>query len=306
MNKSSIKAGLLLALIITTQALAAEKPSTTESIKEHETTIQKNLQNLEHKDQLTTIKKESENIEITVLKTQNEMIRENQDRVLSTVYLAISGVFTLAAVLAGFGWWTNFKIYENDKKRLSEDLKNDISEIDSKVTLDLVRAKSEIERDMSTKLASQLDRISQETNELKIELINSKNKAEKIDSQISSNTEQQKVEVEELKAEVLKLRVECFSLERYIWEIKDIPGNLLMTLMQGLSAAYIAKREWEIGNFPKKIEDVVDSKYIKQNRKIHRSTLQILTREIDEISKYSEEVGIQITELLNKIEVIEE
>ncbi|MBB4634800.1 hypothetical protein [Longimicrobium terrae] len=51
-----------------------------------------------------------------------EILREYDESLLNTVYWALGGVFTLAAVLLASGWWVNFRLYERDKNAIREEM----------------------------------------------------------------------------------------------------------------------------------------------------------------------------------------
>lgn len=60
--------------------------------------------------------------QIKLLETQIELMKEYQGSLLDTVYWALGGVFLIVGLLLGFGWFSNFRIYERDKETLKADL----------------------------------------------------------------------------------------------------------------------------------------------------------------------------------------
>lgn len=59
---------------------------------------------------------------ILLQRREIEILREYDESLLNTVYWALGGVFTLAAVLLASGWWVNFRLYERDKNAMREEL----------------------------------------------------------------------------------------------------------------------------------------------------------------------------------------
>ena len=59
---------------------------------------------------------------IIALRAQLETMRSYDQRLLATVYWALGGLVALGAVLIGFGWFANFRVYERDKAALRQEL----------------------------------------------------------------------------------------------------------------------------------------------------------------------------------------
>jgi len=62
--------------------------------------------------------------EVDVLRAQLEIMRSYDERLLSTVYWSLGGLITIAALLIGFGWFANFRVYERDKNALAKELRS--------------------------------------------------------------------------------------------------------------------------------------------------------------------------------------
>ncbi|WP_421207204.1 hypothetical protein [Aeromonas sp. 601027] len=54
--------------------------------------------------------------EFEELKIENKIMKEFHEKILDTVYWSLGSVFGILALLLGFGWWSNFKLHEKDKK----------------------------------------------------------------------------------------------------------------------------------------------------------------------------------------------
>lgn len=57
------------------------------------------------------------------LREQLDQMRHSDDRLLATVHWALGVVDFLAVLLAGFSWYTNFRVYERDKNSLKDELR---------------------------------------------------------------------------------------------------------------------------------------------------------------------------------------
>ena len=64
--------------------------------------------------------------EIKLLKAELQIVEGYQDKILSTVYWSLGTLAAIAVLLVGFGWFANFRVYERDKKALSQELHTSI------------------------------------------------------------------------------------------------------------------------------------------------------------------------------------
>lgn len=95
---------------------------------------------------------------ISLLQAELDLTKSFQDKLLSTVYWSLGTIATLAVLLVGFGWYTNFKVYERDKRVLVEEI-NSLT----KIELEKLRVAVDSHRNESSKLIS--EQIKKETNE---------------------------------------------------------------------------------------------------------------------------------------------
>ena len=65
---------------------------------------------------------------LIALRAQLETMRSYDDRLISTVYYTLSALGAVALLLVGFGWWTNFRLYEREREALQQALKAQISD----------------------------------------------------------------------------------------------------------------------------------------------------------------------------------
>lgn len=69
-----------------------------------------------------------ESEEVAVLKAQLEVHKDYTQHILSTVYWSLGGVLSITMLIAGFGWFANFKIYEKDREILARELQAKLEE----------------------------------------------------------------------------------------------------------------------------------------------------------------------------------
>ena len=75
--------------------------------------------------------------QIEVLKAQNEVMKDYQDKFLSTVQWSLSGVVGVVILLIGYNWFTNFKNQEKEiqtlKNYVEQELRDKKLELDSNI-----------------------------------------------------------------------------------------------------------------------------------------------------------------------------
>lgn len=61
--------------------------------------------------------------ELAVVKAELAASQHFQEQILTTVYWSLGTIAGLAVLLVGYGWWTNFRIYDRDKQALEKELR---------------------------------------------------------------------------------------------------------------------------------------------------------------------------------------
>jgi len=65
---------------------------------------------------------------LIALRAQLETMRSYDNRLISTVYYALAALGGVALLLVGFGWWTNFKLYERERDALQHALRAQVKD----------------------------------------------------------------------------------------------------------------------------------------------------------------------------------
>lgn len=250
------------------------------------------------------IQKQSLN-EVDLLKEQNKLIREYQASILSTVYWALSGVFTVLAFLAGFGWWSNFKMYEADKVRLQQDLDSKINELDSKLALRLEENRTELERAVDVKGEAQLSRLLSELTDVRANISKLSDESRQRSDEIKEVQEELKKNFSQLLKFIRLTEGETRFVEEQVWELKGIPNNILMTQCQAIDAALAAENLDAVNNVLGRLQRTLQKYYITEQEKLLDKTLYDKIH--DRLNKLGDKNAIlakEILELLGKIQVV--
>jgi hypothetical protein len=102
--------------------------------------------------------------EVIALRAQLDLMRQFDDRLLSTVYWSLGGMITIVVLIAGFSWFANNRLHEKDKAILRQELESIIREEMSKARAELAKAAREAAK-------SELNTLSEDIKFIKFELL---------------------------------------------------------------------------------------------------------------------------------------
>lgn len=179
------------------------------------------------------------NDNLIILRTQNELIKSYHESLLNTVYWSLGTLVAAAALLVGFGWWTNFRMHETDKIRLKEEIQTMISDMESKISVELADNRTNYLELLDSRLENIRNNIDKEITSVKEDLSASVVRGQEVADDLS-----------QLKTDVLKkidVNSQDISLtdanlrvvEEHVWDLKGIPNNVLITQSQGIES-YVA------------------------------------------------------------------
>ena len=114
---------------------------------------------------------------------------------------------------------------------------------------------------------------------------------EKFD-QLLSGTMKFEAKVDSVEKTVIALRAELRKAETRIWEIKKIPGNVLISSLQGLDAALVSGEKWRIEDFVKQIKRVIKSDFIGLRASLDEELQEFIEKRLTKLeSEYPEHVS---------------
>jgi hypothetical protein len=218
--------------------------------------------------------------ETVVLKQQLTTMREYHSSLLDTVYWALAGVFTLVVLLAGFGWWSNFKVYEQDKQRLKDELLSVIRTSDATLALRLEEGRSAVDRLLEAKLESVLSVLRQDVVDVKKAI------ADERDSRTKINVETQIAikKIDELLVDqsrsISMAEANLRSVEENVWELMNIPENILMTQVQGLHAVMNANRQGQVEAVLRRMQSTLQRYYLSGKSLLDQKTADLIDEEL--------------------------
>jgi hypothetical protein len=187
------------------------------------------------------------------LKIKNESMTEFHSSLLSTVYWSLGFLGSIAALLIGFGWWSNFKIHENDKEGIKTDVNSLISEFESSWNSGV----SEFRRLDSLRIEQQIGEIKtyidNKINETQSEIKDINKIIKELQANQLTQNSQLTNYIEIFDKSIHQQEYNLRVAEAVIWEIKGLYGNVLITRTQALyKACDIGGNQVEIALFATK------------------------------------------------------
>ena len=189
---------LLLGGLITTTTTKAQSASTPSPLTPTPTATT-----------LSVANDKSTNDEVLILKAQLEQMKFYDQRLLSTVYWSLGAVITLAILIAGFSWFTNFRLYERDKDSLRRELSLEIDKFRSDVKVLFSEQKSSLSNSLENLVA---EKFQEEFTDL--------------DSKL-----------DRLKTELTRNQINTNLLEAKLWATKGVYTNAMKVYMSTLEEA---------------------------------------------------------------------
>lgn len=98
--------------------------------------------------------------EIELLKQQNKLLNDGQSNLISVVVWSLGSTVTLGIFLVGYGWWSNFRLNEADKKQLKEEISRVVSDSESKIEINLEKMRAEVLSNVEERIEKRTTEIS--------------------------------------------------------------------------------------------------------------------------------------------------
>jgi len=247
---------------------------------------------LSNKDQTT---------EIAVLKEQNKALRDFQGSVLDTVYWALGGILALAVLLAGFSWFTNFKLYEKDKETLMKEFQDRLAAaqgvIKAEVAAQLVKHSSDLIARVDTLVANTAREISEVRTlasdierRLNAEIENAKAQNAKIEA-----------EIENVDGGLANIELELRFVEERVWDTRGVPVNVLITQGQALEVAVRTAYTEYAKIVLERMKNLLEDTLVPGAHGISKGTKESVLRSVAAVESGNEVIVNEIRDLFAKL-----
>ena len=253
------------------------------------------------------------NPEIALLREQVKVMKDYHGSLLDTVYLALGGVFTMAVLLSGFAWWSNFKLLDGDKRRLQEDMTGRISELEAKLGQQTAELESdillknnafrlEIERTVDAKSEAHLSRLSSETGDVRTQLTSVVQQVNDLTKDWLKTQNEVKNKFAEVKKEFSRSAADLRLAEENIWELKEIPANILLTQVQGLNAVVESNPDL-IKLFLSRMKETIEKGFLISDKSLKNNELSLIKGSLSVVSQVNPIETAEVQDLLSKIKI---
>lgn len=237
-------------------------------------------------------------VEVAAIREQNKLIKEYQSDLLNTVLWALGVVVTLSLLFAGFGWFTNFKLYEADKKSLRDEFAKKIDDFDRNLgaTLALNQATN------LSALDSRLDSVS-------AQVLGDRGaaRAERDSDQIRVNVALDAIQglisgidkkLDKQERNLLLTNANMRIVEETVWKVAKIPTNILISQGQGLEAAVAAKEEFYVKHILGRMKATLNEEFISSGRRFEGQMLGMLEERLQGAESFDAVVVNEVRALI--------
>ena len=209
----------------------------------------------------------ADSAKIEALRAQLRTIELYNDRLLSTVHWSLGVVGGIAVLLLGFGWYTNFKVYERDKAALVDELR---TRLDTEM--------NRVETELEARMAERFQELTAKTESLVAALRNS------LSSSIDLNTKR-----------IAELSYEAIRAEARYWEAKEVPSNALTRYLSMLS---YGQKEDDANKIGQALEGI--RKQLEEGGQIYHLILPSVLSQLDSLPQGYEMQVEKIKSLLSE------
>lgn len=253
--------------------------------------------------QATITKQESE---LLLIKEQNRLIKEFQSSQQTTVYWALGGIFSFVLILTGLSILTNFKLYDQDKERLRAEFEGKINAYKVQFDLQVEEYKRE-----SDKSSDQKNQVLQDR--FLLQLSETRKLSEDIRSELISDIKSTDSNIKKLETnltgvnrKLAEAEADLRDVEVLVWDLKEIPGNMLITYSQGLTAAIQASNKSRVSHILSQIVNTLEKKYCKPGLDMSFKANHWLTESLNEANDLDPSGVAEVRDTLAKINIKEE
>lgn len=243
----------------------------------------------------------NEDFNVNAVKEQNKIIKQYQTSLLDTVYFSLAGVFTLAILLAGFSWFTNFKWYEKDKENIAQDFQRKANEIIIQFESKLIESQMLFQTELDKKIESFSLRNTQEFEIVRKRLDEDQDLLKQSLDKLKSELIRAESNTKRINKSLAQTNAELRQVEEYTWELKKIPYNILITQTQALRSAVESENEFLIENVLVRMKDAIEKYYIKKNVGMTKKDIDYIINNISTADTFDPIKVNEIKTLMNTI-----
>jgi hypothetical protein len=236
--------------------------------------------------------------ELNILKEKNLLIAEFQSTLISTVIWSLGVAFSIVLVLVTASFFTNFKVHERDIQRIQDDYAAKLAVLNSDIDSKFSKVSSEIEVRHEARSQQDLDRMLSQATEIRSQFEQFRVSLEEKLAEGLKSAARAEVKADKLQEDQLGFVSEVSRLEIKIWELKKVPGNVLIASVQGLNAALKKGDKWSVDSFIKVIKEVMAEHYVTTRLPLGAFVVEFLSNAMTNLSQSRPEQAEEILSML--------
>ncbi|MCG9703306.1 hypothetical protein L1D19_24955 [Vibrio natriegens] len=244
--------------------------------------------------------------QLAQMKTQNDLLKEYQSSLLSTVYWSLSFLGGITVLLIGYGWWSNAKIHEKDK----EEIRQEVSNLVEKWEVDIKLTNTELNKEQLKTVDTKIGRVFEELKEIekstKDQLDKNSEDFKTLNKLIMDKVDALEISSETLKAHHARLRSDVSVIEERVWDTRGVTSNVLLTQAEGIVHALELGSDGRVSLILKRLKETLEKLLDSPNPELRPYFINTIRNALTKLEgNYAVEVS-EVLELLDKIKVSED
>jgi hypothetical protein len=201
-------------------------------------------------------------------------------------------------VLVTASFFTNFKVHERDIQRIQDDYAAKLAVLNSDIDSKFSKVSSEIEVRHEARSQQDLDRMLSQATEIRSQFEQFRVSLEEKLAEGVKSAARAEVKADKLQEDQLGFVSEVSRLEIKIWELKKVPGNVLIASVEGLNAALKKGDRWSVDSFIKVIKEVMAEHYVTTRLPLSAFVVEFLSNAMTNLSQSRPEQAEEILSML--------
>lgn len=243
--------------------------------------------------------------QLAQVKTQNDLLKEYQSSLLSTVYWSLSFLGGITVLLIGYGWWSNAKIHEKDKEEIRQEVSNLLEKWEVDIKLTNTEFNKEQLKTVDTKIGSVFDQLKEIEKSTKDQLDRYSQDSKNINKLIADKVDSLEVASESLRIKHARLVCEVNVIEERVWDTRGVTANVLLTQAEGIVHALELGSDARVSLILNRLKDTLEKLLNSPEPELRPYFINTIRNAVTKLEgKFAVEVS-EVIELLDKVKLVD-
>lgn len=243
--------------------------------------------------------------QLAQVKTQNDLLKEYQSSLLSTVYWSLSFLGGITVLLIGYGWWSNAKIHEKDKEEIRQEVSNLLEKWEVDIKLTNTEFNKEQLKTVDTKIGSVFDQLKEIEKSTKEQLDRYSQDSKNINKLIADKVDSLEVASESLRIKHARLVCEVNVIEERVWDTRGVTANVLLTQAEGIVHALELGSDARVSLILNRLKDTLEKLLNSPEPELRPYFINTIRNAVTKLEgKFAVEVS-EVIELLDKVKLVD-